>query len=278
MALWREVKPKRPKRAQPAGRADRAPAVTSEPGSAAEVLALQKAVGNHATSALLAGAGPAVGRPSRAPESSKRKRAAGSPPEGSAAEGQHQRRRSSRLKLDDNVDLDKPTLAFNNSSYDGAKTQKLDATQSLNFHQAATLSKPVGAPQSVDYYYEFRQEVRDGYDTTDKSKDGSKALQSNFVQDGPYKPSYNNEVITKTSQYIKFTDDPGFSTTTKIPSGHWLNWYKVFFRWKVKRKETGKEWTSPVVGHSIESTYDEGKDAPVTARPAGNTSWTVDLS
>jgi hypothetical protein len=274
MAGWREVKSHHPHRTQSASRTRRAAQVPGvspgrDPGSPDEVLALQGVVGNQAASQLIAGSGPAVTRPARAPAAStSKRRAEGSP------EGGHHRRRSSRLNVEH--DLNKPTLAFS-ASYTGVRTQKLNDAQDIGFNQEATLSRPVGAPQSVESYYEFRQEVRDGYEV-EAHKGESQPLGTSFAQDGPYKPPYKNEVIAKAPGYLRFTDDPGFSTGRKIPSGRWLNWYRVFFRWKVKRKETGKEWTSPTVEHSMKAPYDEGKDVRVQARAAANANWTVDLS
>lgn len=270
MSVWREVGTRSPQWTKPANRVGRATPVPAglDARSPDEVIALQSAVGNRATSRLIAGSGPGLGRPSRAPTSTKRKNTEAEPESG------HSRRKSSRLNVEH--DLDKPILTFT-SSYTGVGTQKLDDTQEFSFNQTATLSRPLGAPQSVESYYEFRQEVRDGWESpTDAS--GSRALRTAFVQDGPYRPPYNNEVITNAPGYISFDDDPGFSTTSKIPSGQWLNWYKVFFRWKVKRKETGREWISPAVGHSVDAPYHEGEDVVVRARAAADKTWTVNLS
>lgn len=266
MAGWREVKPNDPVRATP-GRVQPAAPVAAEPGSPADVLAKQESVGNRATSELLAGA--KVEAPSRAPQpsTSKRRREEGSP------EGQPERRRSTRNKEDENVDLD-PILKFK-SSYEGVSTQKLDEAQSIGFAQEATLTKPSAAKKRVDEYYEFRQEVRDGYESTDKSKDGSQPLGKKFVQDQTFEPPYEGETTARDKEYITFVDNPGWSTSSKIGAGYWLKWYTVFFRWKVKRKSTGKEWTSPEVKHSVESTYDDGNDAEVKAEVAGNKRWTV---
>ena len=270
MSLWREVGTSSPQWTQPANRVGRAIPVPAslDARSPDEVLALQSAVGNRATSQLIAGSGPGVGRPSRAPTSTKRKRADPEPESGQS------RRKSSRLTVDH--DLNKPILDFE-SSYTGVRTQKLDAAQNFGFNQTATLRRPDGAQQSVESYYEFRQEVRDGYETpTDPG--GSQELGTSFDQDEFYEPPYDNEVIENEPGHIRFTDDPGFSTTSKIPVDHWLNWYRVYFRWKVKRKETGTEWTSPEVGHSVDAPYNEGEDVRVRARPAPGKTWTVNLS
>jgi hypothetical protein len=271
MSVWREVRARSPQWTEPANRVSRATPVPAglDVSSPDEVLALQSAVGNRATSRLIAGTGPGVGRPFRARSSTKRGRAEDEPESG------HSRRKSSRLNVEH--DLDKPILTFGPSSYTGVTTQKLDDAQDFSFNQTATLSRPVGAPQSVESYYEFRQEVRDGWEVSTRPSE-SQAMKTAFVQDGPYRPPYNSEVITNAPGSISFADDPGFSTDRKIPSGRWLNWYKVFFRWKVKRKATGNEWISPAVGHSLEAQYDEGEDVAVEATAAAPNTWIVDLS
>jgi hypothetical protein len=276
MVVWRQVgkSAQRPpsQRTEPAGRTVPVSPVSPDlgPRSPEEVLALQRTLGNQATSDLLARRGPGA-RSEVAPPARTQGTSTGSkrqleeptaPPP----------RRSARLAAE--YDLDKPTLSFN-SRYTGARTQKLNEAQEFMFDQQARLARPNGAPQSVETYYEFRQEVRDGYESEGST---AQALGTAFVQDGPYRPNYNDEMIDNAPGAITFQDTPGFSHDRRIPVREWLNWYKVFFRWRVKRKETNKEWVSPEVGHSVEAPYDEDKDVAVNARAAGDRQWPVDLS
>jgi hypothetical protein len=245
------------------------------------LLGLQGSVGNQAVTrmvqaasvqpstedAVMAGLAHDGGGASRR---DKRKR----PEKGSGSDEEKPPPRRATRASGKTFDLAHPILKFS-SSYQGPRTQKLDATQAMGFDQDATLQRPNGAPQRVSFYYEFRQQVRDGYEAEDGS---GHALGTNFVQDGPYRPPYTNEVITDAQDTINFHDNPGFSTGSRIQADQWLKWYKVFFRWKVKRKDTNSEWTSPEVSHSLDSPYNDGDDNSITTTSSPDATWAVDCS
>ncbi|MER5771917.1 DUF4157 domain-containing protein [Streptomyces sp. NPDC001985] len=185
-----------------------------------------------------------------------------------------------------NFDLNKPRLVFT-SQYDGPASQRLNANQSIGFTQAASLRNPDGAPLSVATNYHFWQQVTDRsvQITPDNPAPGQETFRD-WVQDGPYRPLYNNAVIDNSKDRITFNDDPGFSTDRSMTQGYWLASYSVSFRWKVARN-TGAfnagaaAWTSPVVTHTLTSTFDpENPDAPapITANAADEHSWDIDLS
>jgi hypothetical protein len=162
------------------------------------------------------------------------------------------------------------------SQYAGAQTQQLNERQSIYFAQTATLSLPADAeaPRSIDQYYEFRQEVCDSW----TYESGEEQALGAFEQDGPYEPDYDDAQITQTTTAIRFQDEPGFSTTTRIEPGKWLVDYDVYFQWVVTAKYGNREsWTSPAVHHSMSSEYDAGQDADVNHAAAGTVQWTVDL-
>ncbi|MFJ2582589.1 DUF4157 domain-containing protein [Kitasatospora aureofaciens] len=186
-----------------------------------------------------------------------------------------------------NLDLNRPVLEFE-SDYDGPSSQRLHADQSIGFRQVARLKNPTGAPQRVSTNYHFWQEVTDSSVQIIESKKGFGEHASNrqWVQDGPYRPPYTDAVINDAQNQIEFNDNPGFSTTAKMTSGYWLKSYSVSFRWKVARNTAPWNrgmpcWTSPEATHTLESAFDPAnpeQEAPITARPAGNFTWNVDLS
>lgn len=196
-------------------------------------------------------------------------------------------RRNTRSKAREaDLDLDRPTLEFE-STYEGPRTQRLHADQSIGFQQVARLNNPEGAPLRAATNYHFWQEVTDS-NVQIVEADGlhDQTSSRNWVQDGPYRPPYNNPVITNGQNSIEFADNPGFSTTARMASGYWLKSYTVSFRWKVARN-TGTWnrnllcWTSPVVTHTLESVFDPEnpeESAEISAHAAGNHTWAVDLS
>ncbi len=186
----------------------------------------------------------------------------------------NKRRRSDRLSSRAaRVDLDAPTLTVV-TNYEGVATQKLNTRQNIGFRMIATLTKPAGAAQSVDALYDFWQEVRDGY-----TSEGAppRPVGAAFAQDGPFQPAYQDPNIAVDLNSIQFDDHPGFSTTSAIDVGDWLNTYDVHFRWKVRRRETGQVWTSPEVHHSVVCQYNAGGDVAVQAVAAAAQNWVVDL-
>lgn len=185
-----------------------------------------------------------------------------------------QRRTSNRLKARAaNIDLDAPTLTVT-TDYAGVATQKLNVRQNIGFHMVATLTKPAGATEAVDALYDFFQEVRDGFTSHGGPPHPVGAA---FVQDGPFGPNYQDPNITVTPNAIEFDDSPGFSTTSAIAVGDWLNTYDVHFQWRVRRRSTGQEWTSPAIHHSVVCQYNAGADVAVQAVPGANRNWVVDL-
>ncbi|KAB1142240.1 DUF4157 domain-containing protein [Streptomyces luteolifulvus] len=216
--------------------------------------------------------------------STKRTKDSPPPTDPPPAKGGRRTTRSSGKK----ADLSRPVLTFE-SSYDGVGTQRLADKQRIGFEQAATLSRPDGAPQSTAYYYHFWQEVRDEFVSTDESgKEYTTAL-GDWKQDLNYWPPYNNAVIDNTPGSITFNDNPGWSTDRHIESGQWLKSYQVSFRWKVayangafRRGANGTvaDWTSPAVTHTMTSEFDQANpdtEAPVVANAAGSRRWTVNL-
>ncbi|MFJ9461090.1 DUF4157 domain-containing protein [Kitasatospora sp. NPDC101447] len=188
----------------------------------------------------------------------------------------------------ENLDINRPTLEFR-SNYEGPATQKLHSSQEIGFQQVARLKNPPGAPQRVSSNYHFWQEVSDSNVQIIESEDGYGEHPSarGWVQDGPYRPTYTDPVITNAQDKIEFNDNPGFSTTARMTSGYWLKAYSVSFRWKVALNTGGRwsrnlpAWTSPEVTHTVVSEFDPenpDKEAPINATRAGDFDWNVDLS
>ncbi|WP_280664476.1 DUF4157 domain-containing protein [Kitasatospora sp. MAP12-44] len=196
----------------------------------------------------------------------------------------HRRTRSKANAAD--LDLNKPTLEFE-SDYEGPRTQRLHADQSIGFQQVARLKNPAGAPLRAATNYHFWQEVTDSYTQLVEADGlGDQTSSHEWMQDGPYRPNYTNPVINNSQNSIDFPDNPGFSTTARLTSGYWLKSYSISFRWKVARN-TGSWnrnlpcWTSPVVTHTLTSAFDPENPeaaAPIAANAAGNHTWNVDLS
>jgi hypothetical protein len=180
-------------------------------------------------------------------------------------------RRSPRVAARHDV-TSKPVLRFT-SSYTGTGTQRLGEEQSIMFDQSATLAMTTTAPHPITHYYELRQLVRDNWDF----QTGETQALGVSVQDGPYHPDYNDPVITVTAGAISFQDTPGFSTTSKVAAGKWLDSYDVYFKWTVTDIATGQMWTSPEVHHTMTSAYNGGADSPVVRAPAGDAEWQVIL-
>ncbi|MER7770876.1 DUF4157 domain-containing protein [Kitasatospora sp. NPDC096140] len=197
--------------------------------------------------------------------------------------------RRTRAKIRaENLDLNRPTLEFR-SNYEGPATQKLHSSQEIGFQQVARLKNPPGAPQRVSSNYHFWQEVSDSNVQIIESESGYGEHPSarGWVQDGPYRPTYTDAVITDNQDKIEFNDNPGFSTTARMTSGYWLKAYSVSFRWKVALNTGGRwnrnlpAWTSPEVTHTLVSEFDPenpDKEAPINAVRAGDFDWNVDLS
>ncbi|MFF2081159.1 DUF4157 domain-containing protein [Kitasatospora sp. NPDC058162] len=187
-----------------------------------------------------------------------------------------------------NLDLNRTVLEFE-SGYEGPPTQKMHDDQSIGFWQVARLKNPAGAPQRVSTNYHFWQEVTDSNVQIVEAKNGTfgeHESRRDWVQDGPYRPTYSNAVINDAQNQIEFNDNPGFSTSARMTSGYWLKQYSVSFRWKVARNtgawnRNAAAWTSPVVTHSVSAEFDpEHPDeaVPITVREGGNHTWNVDLS
>jgi hypothetical protein len=173
-------------------------------------------------------------------------------------------------------DLNRPQLTYT-GAYLGVGTQQVNAQQRISFDQHAVLQRPAGAPQATDFYYNFRQEVRDGFASTPVSPTDH-ALGGGFVQDGPFAPPYNDPNITNAPAAIDFHDNPGFSNPSEIPAGDWLDWYEVRFQWLVSRADgggNGGTWTSPEVTHRVDSVYNGGANAPIVPVSTPNTTWNV---
>ncbi|MBA3468415.1 MAG: hypothetical protein H0T53_02105 [Herpetosiphonaceae bacterium] len=197
---------------------------------------------------------------------------------GSGPEGDKKRKAPEPRKTRSSVrkvgDLNRPRLTFS-ASYTGVKTQDRNKEQVIAFNQIATLHKPENAPSSTETYYDFYQDVTDEIEGDPVGAEDHAFTP--FVIDGPYSPPYNSEVIENTSNYIAFNDDPGFSTTSKIPVGTWLKKYQVKFRWRIKRIATGKEWMSNEIIHKIDSPLpvNPATTGPVTATVASDEDWQV---
>ncbi|MFF9647199.1 eCIS core domain-containing protein [Kitasatospora aureofaciens] len=186
-----------------------------------------------------------------------------------------------------NLDLNRPVLEFT-SEYEGPATQRLDDAQSIGFQQVARLRNPPGAPQQVATNYHFWQEVKDSNVQIVRSGTDFPATPSSrpWMQDGPYRPPYNNAVINSAQNMIEFNDNPGFSTSARMTAGYWLRSYQVSFRWKVAHaagpwSRTMPAWTSPEVTHTLHSEFDPehpDQPSPIVASPAGDFTWNVDLS
>jgi hypothetical protein len=149
--------------------------------------------------------------------------------------------------------------------------------QDIKFDQRATLEIPKSAhaPRAITGYYEFRQLVKDSYRF---HGDWWPTQSWAFVQDGPYKPPYNNAVIDVGQRSIVFHDVPGFSTDRAVGAGSWLNEYDVYFKWQVTHKQAGTVWESPQVHHHMDAEFEPGKEqVSVNHEAAGTRQWEVDL-
>jgi hypothetical protein len=183
-------------------------------------------------------------------------------------------RRSTRVSSR-HVTTVKPVLTFTSRySATAVRTQKEVSAQDMFFEQSATLSINTDAPFDIAHYYEFRQQVRD----SDTYESGATHALGSFKQDDNYEPDYDSEQTLAAHKKIEFTDEPGFSTNAKVAANEWLTSYDVYFRWKVRAKYGTREtWTSPVVHHRLVSPYNGSADGPVTATPAGDYEWVVNL-
>jgi hypothetical protein len=184
------------------------------------------------------------------------------------------KRRSTRVSSR-HVTTVKPVLTFTSSySRTAVTTQKETPEQNMFFVQTATLAIDTDAPVDIAHYYEFRQQVKD----SDTYESGATHALGPFEQDDNYEPPYDSEQTLSVKKQIQFTDEPGFSTTAKVAANEWLTSYDVYFRWTVQALYgTRDTWTSPEVHHSLASPYNGGLDGPVTATPAGDYEWTVNL-
>ncbi|MEO5644381.1 MAG: hypothetical protein ABIQ40_20620 [Bacteroidia bacterium] len=184
-------------------------------------------------------------------------------------------KRATRSSSKPAPDLNRPRLAFR-SAYAGVGTQQVNAQQRISFDQNATLFRPINAPQATATYYNFSQQVKDGFGSTPASAPDH-AVGAAFVQDGPFHPPYNDPNITNTAPAIDFHDNPGFSNPSEIPAGDWLDWYEVRFRWQVSRADVGGGgvWTSPEVTHRMDAAYNGGANVPVVTNSTPDTSWDV---
>jgi hypothetical protein len=158
------------------------------------------------------------------------------------------------------------------SESEGAATQRLNSRQQIGFHMVATLTNP---PGNVGQF-EFRQFVRDAFD----KNSGTQAL-TGYSPDGPFQPPYEDEDgdedvnVTQTDTAIVFDDHPGFSSTSSIVAGDWLNSYSVEFYWTVTHPD-GRVWQSPTtVPHSVTSVYNGGANVPVTYNVGPDQDWEV---
>ena len=174
-------------------------------------------------------------------------------------------KRETRASKKPVANLNRPSFSFT-AAKEGVSTQKLDKKQAMGFKQWAVLTRPNHAVNSVTALYDFRQEVCDTYHY--KISDHTEQMKG-FVQDGPYKPKYEDEVIEITNSEIIFNDNPGFSTNVKVDAGEWLDMYEVRFRWKVSRLDIDSgTWTSPTAINKIECAYDAGNDVAIEYTPA----------
>jgi hypothetical protein len=163
------------------------------------------------------------------------------------------------------ANLYRPSFSFE-SARDGVATQKLDTEQAIGFAQRAILTRPPNAVNAASALYDFKQQVCDTYHHAVPNQ--IKALNA-FVQDGPYRPPYNNPVIGISPSQIIFNDNPGFSTNAKVGAGQWLETYEVRFRWLVKRRDIASgTWTSPTAINKMECAYNAGNDVAITYTPA----------
>lgn len=172
-------------------------------------------------------------------------------------------------------DLNRPRLTYQ-GAYSGVATQKQNVQQQISFDQNATLTKPIGAPLAAATYYDIRQQVRDGYGTT-PAVAHQHALGGGYVQDGPFRPPYNDPNITVVANSIDFHDNPGFAGPTAIPAGNWLDWYEVRFQWLVTRRDVGGggTWTSPEVTHRMDAAYNAGADVAIVQNSTAGATWDV---
>ncbi|MGH3621525.1 MAG: hypothetical protein ACRDQ5_07010 [Sciscionella sp.] len=84
-------------------------------------------------------------------------------------------------------------------------------------------------------------------------------------------------MIDLTADSIACRDTPGWSTTSKVAANQWLASYQISFRWVATRIDTRKTDSSLSVTHTVTSAYKNENDAPVTATPAGNHTWPLNL-
>jgi hypothetical protein len=174
-------------------------------------------------------------------------------------------RRETRASKKPAANLNRPSFSFT-AAQDGVNTQKLDTEQAIGFVQQATLTRPANAVNAVSALYNFRQQVCDTYHFA--VPDHTQALGA-FVQDGPYRPDYDDGVIGVTNNEIVFNDNPGFSTDAKVQAGSWLETYEVRFRWLVSRRDIASgTWTSPVAINQLECLHDAGNDVDIDYTPA----------
>ncbi|GAA0479269.1 hypothetical protein GCM10009544_46510 [Streptomyces stramineus] len=186
-------------------------------------------------------------------------------------------------------EIGNPTLRFT-SSYAGPTVQSLTARQQIGFEQQATLVRADGMTTPAEEAYDFWQEVTDqNLQISPNSVNYHPAkAKTPWVVDGLFHPPYNtiDGTVTKNDEHITFHDSPGFSSGEAMTNGYWLCSYEVKFRWKVRRKlggrftKQGPSWTSTEMVHRVESTFDPEHPeatAQITARPAGDRTWNVEL-
>ncbi|MEU1189979.1 hypothetical protein [Streptomyces sp. NPDC005859] len=274
-----------------------------------QAIALQRAAGNAAVSRTVGesrGAGPKTPWAAPATRSKRTQDDAGiergeSPPQQQQrVEQDQQTTRSTRSgragtavkgkeKAEEPEEIGNPTLRFT-SRYVGAATQSLTGSHEIGFEQEATLQRADGMRTRAADAYDFWQEVTDENSQISPAAVNYRPKKSKraWVVDGPFRPSYNTEdgTITNEADHITFHDSPGFSGGMRMTNGYWLSSYEVKFRWKVRRKLGGRFtknepfWTSDEMVHRVESTFDPQNPeatAQVTARPAGNRTWNVEL-
>ena len=192
-------------------------------------------------------------------------------------------------KAEEPEEIGNPTLQFT-SRYVGPRTQSLAGNQEIGFEQEATLRRADGMTTPAEDAYDFWQEVTDENRqiAPDAVNYRPKKSKRPWVVDGPFRPPYNSEdgTIVNAADRISFHDSPGFSGNMRMTNGYWLSSYEVRFRWKVRRKLGGRFtknepfWTSDEMVHRVESVFDpQNPDAPapITADPAGNRTWNVEL-
>jgi hypothetical protein len=183
-------------------------------------------------------------------------------------------------------DLKAVRLAFD-SGYEGVEVQELAGRKSIGFQQTATLHAGGAPPGGMANAYEFRQEVRDAYVAYFQADDGSYQRDeqplSNWEQDGDFEPDYDAdpEMIRVGASTITFEDHPGWSGQKALPAGQWLASYRVMFRWKVKRKDAGRTWTTQAVIHELTCDFDPENPVErrnVTGIAAGSRNWEKNLT